>query len=112
MKVAVVGSRSLCVEHLEEYLPKGTTEIISGGAEGVDTSAREYALEHGLKLTEFLPEYSRYKRSAPLKRNLTIIENADLVLAFWDGKSRGTKYVIEQCKKREIPVTVFLIHAT
>ncbi len=43
MKVAVVGSRGLRVEHLEEYLPKETTEIISGGARGVDTSAREYA---------------------------------------------------------------------
>ncbi len=107
MKVAVVGSRCLCVERLEQYLPKGTTEIISGGAKGVDASAREYALGHGLKLTEFLPEYSRYGRSAPLKRNITIIENADLVLAFWDGRSRGTKDVIDQCKKRSIPITVF-----
>lgn len=106
MKVAVVGSRCLCVEHLEEYLPKETTEIISGGARGVDTAAREYALRRSLKLTEFLPEYDRYGRCAPLKRNLQIIEHADLVLAFWDGKSRGTRGVIESCKKRGIPVTV------
>lgn len=107
MKVAVVGSRCLRVEHLERYLPKDTTEIISGGAQGVDASAREYALERGLKLTEFLPEYSRYGRSAPLKRNNTIIENADIVLAFWDGGSRGTEYVIAKCKKQNIPVVVF-----
>lgn len=110
MKVAVVGSRSLCVENLGKYLPKETTEIISGGAQGVDTSAREYALGHGLKLTEFFPEYSRYGRFAPLKRNITIIENADLVLAFWDGKSRGTKYVVDKCKKQNIPVTVHLFN--
>ncbi len=109
MRVAVVGSRCLHVEHLEEYLPKDTTEIISGGARGVDTSAREYALGHGLKLTEFLPEYSRYGRSAPLKRNIKIIECADLVLVFWDGQSRGTKYVIDQCKKQNIPVAVHLL---
>ncbi len=109
MKVAVIGSRGLCVEHLEEYLPEGTTEIISGGARGVDTSARDYALRHGLKLTEYLPEYNRYGRGAPLRRNITIIENADLVLAFWDGKSKGTKYVIDNCKKRNIPVTVHLL---
>ncbi len=108
MKVAVVGSRGLRVEHLEEYLPKEITEIISGGARGVDTSAREYALKTGLKLTEFLPEYGRYGRIAPLKRNITIIENADMVLAFWDGKSKGTKFVIDKCKKRNIPVTVHL----
>ncbi len=106
MKVAVVGSRRLCVEHLENYLPAETTEIISGGACGVDAAAREYALRRGLKLTEFLPEYSRYGRCAPLKRNLQIIERADLVLAFWDGTSKGTKNVIETCRKQGVPVTV------
>ncbi len=109
MRVAIVGSRGLRVEHLENYLPKDTTEIVSGGARGVDTSARDYALRHGLKLTEYLPEYSRYGRAAPLKRNITIIENSDLVLAFWDGKSRGTKYVIDNCKKQNVPVEVHIL---
>ncbi len=111
MKVAVIGSRGLRVEDLGKYLPIETTEIISGGARGVDTSAREYALRHGVKLTEYLPEYKLYGRSAPLKRNITIIENADLVLAFWDGESKGTKYVIDNCKKRNIPLQVFLYSA-
>ncbi len=110
MRVAVIGSRGLTVDNLEKYLPDDTTEIISGGARGVDASAREYAQRHGLKLTEYLPEYSKYGRSAPLKRNLTIIENADLVLAFWDGLSRGTKYVIDNCKKRNIPVEIHLLN--
>ncbi len=109
MKVAVVGSRGLRVEHLEDYLPKDTTEIVSGGARGVDASARDYALRHGLKLTEYLPEYRRYGRAAPLKRNITIIENSDLVLAFWDGRSRGTKYVIDNCKKQNVPVEVHIL---
>lgn len=107
MKVAVIGSRGLCVNNLEKYLPEGTTEIVSGGAKGVDTSAKEYALSHDIKLTEFLPEYNKYGRSAPLKRNITIIEYADVVLAFWDGQSRGTKYVIDNCRKRNIPVRIF-----
>ena len=109
MRVAVIGSRGLQVNDLGKYLPDEVTEIISGGARGVDTSAREYAMEHGLKLTEYLPEYSRYGRSAPLKRNITIIENADLVLAFWDGTSRGTKYVIDNCKKRNIPIQIHVL---
>ena len=109
MKVAVIGSRGLLIDDLGNYLPEETTEIISGGARGVDTCAREYALRHGLKLTEYLPEYSRYGRGAPLKRNITIIKNADLVLAFWDGKSRGTRYVIDSCKKRNIPVKIYMI---
>ena len=107
MRVAVIGSRGLYVEDLGGYLPEGTTEIISGGARGVDASAREYALRHGLKLTEYLPEYSRYGRGAPLRRNIAIIESADLVLAFWDGRSHGTKHVIDNCKKRNIPVQVY-----
>lgn len=97
MKVAVIGSRGLKVDNLGEYLPEGTTEIISGGAKGVDVCAREYAISHGIKLTEFLPEYEKYGKSAPLKRNISIIECADLVIAFWDGKSNGTRFVIEKC---------------
>ena len=108
MKVAIVGSRNLTAENLGQYLPEETTEIVSGGARGIDTCAREYALANELKLTEFLPEYQRYGKGAPLKRNLQIIDYADLVLAFWDGKSRGTKYVIAACKKRNKQVQVFL----
>ena len=109
MKVAIVGSRNLTVENLGQYLPEETTEIVSGGARGIDTCAREYALANELKLTEFLPEYQRYGKGAPLKRNLQIIDYADLVLAFWDGKSRGTNYVIAACKKRNKQVQVFLL---
>ena len=107
MKVAVIGSRGLNVPNLGDYLPEGTDEIVSGGAKGIDTSAKQYALAHGLKLTEFLPEYDKYGRSAPLKRNITIIEHADLVLAFWDGQSRGTAFVIKKCHEMNITVKVF-----
>lgn len=111
MRVAVIGSRGLQVNHLENYLPEGVTEIVSGGAKGIDACAKNYALLHGLKLTEYLPENGRYGRGAPLRRNITIIEYADLVLAFWDGKSRGTKFVIDNCKKRNIPVVIHRLTA-
>lgn len=107
MKVAVIGSRGLTVCHLEKYLPEGTTEIVSGGAKGVDTCARAYALKHGIRMTEFLPDYKKYGRGTPLKRNLQIIACSDLVLAFWDGKSRGTRHVIENCRRMGKPVQVF-----
>ena len=109
MKVGVIGSRGLTVDNLEQYLPENTTEIVSGGAKGIDTCAREYAISHGIKLTEFLPEYSRYGRGAPLKRNLKIIEYADVVIAFWDRQSKGTKNVIENCKKMNVKVDVHII---
>lgn len=108
MRVAVIGSRSLVVCDLGAYLPKDTTQIISGGATGIDTCAKEYALSHGIEYVEFLPDYSHYGRSAPLKRNHSIVENAELVLAFWDGKSHGTKYTIGLCRQKGIPVRIFI----
>ena len=107
MKVAVIGSRSLYVNDLENYLPKETTEIVSGGAVGVDRSARRYEKQNGLKLTEFLPDYDTYGKYAPLKRNLQIIEYADIVYAFWDGRSGGTSFVIENCRKMGKKVRIF-----
>lgn len=99
MKVAVIGSRSITAYPLEEVIPPETTEIISGGARGVDALAREYALAHSIPLTEILPDYPRYGRGAPLRRNEEIISHAELVIALWDGKSSGTAHVINQCKK-------------
>ena len=108
MKVAVIGSRNLFVDDLSPYLPEGVTEIVSGGARGIDTCAREYARSKGLKLTEFLPDYNTFGRGAPLRRNIEIIDYADTVVAFWDGSSRGTAFVIDNCKKRGKPVQVFV----
>ena len=109
MKLAIIGSRGLWVEDVGAYLPPGVTELVSGGAKGIDTCAREYALSHGLKLTEFLPDYRRYGRAAPLVRNREIVAYADQVLAFWDGNSPGTKRVIDQCNKQKKKVTVHLL---
>lgn len=110
MKVAVIGSRGISDVNIGEYIPKETTEIVSGGARGVDTLARNYAEQNGLKLTEFLPNYDKFGRSAPLKRNIQIIEYADTVIAFWDGKSHGTKYVIDNCKQLGKPCEVHIIN--
>ncbi len=108
MRIGIVGSRNLTLTNLETYLPEQVTEIVSGGARGVDTCAKEYAIAHNLKYTEFVPEYSRYGRGAPLKRNQQIVEYADIVIAFWDGKSKGTKFTIDYCKKIGKSATVFM----
>lgn len=108
MKVAVIGSRNLHINNLNKYLTDEVSELVSGGAKGIDTCAREYALKKGLKLTEFLPEYNRYGRGAPLKRNIQIIDHADEVLVFWDGQSRGTKFVIDYCEQNHKKISVYL----
>lgn len=109
MKLAIIGSRNLVVENLEKYLPNQPDEIVSGGAAGIDTCARELAESCGIPLKEFLPQYERYGKSAPLKRNDEIIAYADMVLAFWDGRSRGTQYVIDRCIELRMPIKVVYI---
>ncbi len=111
MKVAIIGSRSLTVNNLEKYLPEYTTEIVSGGAKGIDTCAKTFANNNNIKLTEFLPEYTLYGKSAPIKRNDKIIQYADIILAFWDGKSQGTKYVIQKCKQENKEIKVFFLQS-
>lgn len=108
MKIAIIGSRNIFVDNLGQYLPENTTEIVSGGAKGVDSCAKEYAESNKIKLKEFLPEYEKFGKGAPLKRNIQIIEYADEILAFWDGKSRGTKFVIDTCKKIGKKITVII----
>ncbi|MCI9449701.1 MAG: hypothetical protein HFE30_05555 [Clostridiales bacterium] len=109
MKIAIIGSRNLTVTDFSDYIPHEACEIVSGGARAIDSCARIYAETYGMKLTEFLPEYNKFGRSAPLKRNLQIIDYADEVIAFWDGKSRGTKYVIDTCKKSGKKIHVITI---
>ena len=109
MKIAIIGSRSIILDDIGKYLPKNITEIVSGGARGIDSSARSFAFSKGIKLTEFIPEYNKYGKAAPIKRNIKIIDYADRIIAFWDGTSKGTKFVINTCKKKGKEITVHFI---
>lgn len=108
MKLAIIGSRTcppIDIEALLKYIPD---TIVSGGAKGADTYAREFAQKHGLQLIEFLPEYDKYPpKQAPLIRNKQIIENCDCVLALWDGTSRGTKFTIDYAVQMQKPVKIY-----
>ena len=96
MKLAVIESRDIHITNMEDYIPASVTEIVSGGARGIDTQAKEYAKLTGVKFTVFLPDDSRYGKAAPLKRNDQIANYADEALAFWDGHSRGTISTIQR----------------
>ena len=104
MKLAIIGSRSLCVINLDNYLPEGITEIVSGGARGVDRQASEWARRNNIPIKEFLPDYKRYGRSAPLKRNEEIAKYADSVIALWDGYSKGTMHTVSLFRDMGKPV--------
>ena len=106
MRIAIVGSRDFGEPDIEGNVPGGVTEIVSGGARGVDACARDYALAHGIRYVELLPDYGKYGRRAPLIRNLEIAKYADAALIFWDGASRGTKHVMECFLSLEKPFTL------
>ncbi len=98
MKIAIVGSREITAVNISRYISE-CDEIVSGGAKGVDTCARKYAEENGILITEFLPDYKRYGRGAPLIRNKEIVGYSDKVLVFWNGTSKGTLSVIKYAEK-------------
>ena len=105
MKLAIIGSRTAPFIDMTPYI-EGVDCVISGGARGVDTMAADWAKEHGIRVVEFLPDYKRFGKGAPLRRNDEIVKACDAVLAFWDGKSRGTLYTINAAKKAGKPVRI------
>jgi hypothetical protein len=108
MRVAVIGSRSLKVG-VEKYIPEGTTEIISGGARGIDSLAEKWADSNRIPKLIIKPDYGRYRESASLFRDRAIAEIADIVVAIWDGKSPGTRYTIDYARSIGKPVRVYIL---
>lgn len=118
MKLAIIGSRTIHAEATKEIIKKvidaaknEIKEIVSGGANGVDSGARLYAAQNGKKITEYLPCYKEHGTRAPLVRNNVILENCDAVLAIWDGESRGTAYTIARARKLGLSVYVVKVEA-
>jgi hypothetical protein len=103
--IAIVGSRSFTnYEVFKEKLNNLPISfinctVVSGGAKGADSLARKFAIENKLIMKEFLPNWNLHGREAGFIRNVDIIKNSDIVIAFWDGKSAGTKHSIELSKK-------------
>ena len=114
MKIAIIGSRETGKINFEQELEKRSLifrndTIISGGARGIDTLAAMYARKHGMKLIEFRPDYATYGRGATFVRNRLIVDVANVVIAFWNGTSKGTKYTIDYAKKKHVPVYIIRI---
>ncbi len=95
-KVAVVGSRTITCD-LSEYLEmvvdwfEGDLSFITGGAKGVDETVEKWCENNPYECEVFKPDYKMYApKHAPLMRNTKIVCECDYLVAFWDGKSRGT----------------------
>lgn len=110
MKIAIVGSRDYhkydiiktTMDQIRENMKKQGLEIIeivSGGASGVDTLARQYAEENKLQFKEFPADWAQYGKSAGPMRNQQIVNYSDYVVAFPSGPSHGTRDTIKRAIK-------------
>ena len=113
MKLAVVGSRSfndydLLSFVLDEYyeLSGNNLILVSGGALGADSLAERYSIEWSLPICIFKPDWTRFGKSAGYIRNKDIVNFADEVVAFWDGKSKGTKHTIDLAERQNKTLVV------
>ncbi|MDR0410166.1 MAG: DUF2493 domain-containing protein [Spirochaetaceae bacterium] len=109
MKLAIIGSRTIEEINFDKYIKEKPECIISGGAKGIDTLAWRWALENGIEIIVHRPNYNKGGKWSALRRNDIIIDEADKIMAFWDGRSTGTKYVIEKAKKLNKEIVVILI---
>lgn len=116
MKIAVVGGRdfdnyellritlrNFLFEDISDdtyYENFYNTTIVSGGAKGADTLAENFAEEYICNKLIFKPDWELYGKQAGFLRNVQIIDNADIVFAFWDGKSKGTQHSINLAKSK------------
>lgn len=115
MKTVIAGSRnitdySILKNVIDNWKYKDSiTEIISGGAKGVDTLGESYACLRNLKLTRVLPDWEQYGKKAGMIRNKIMVDMADLAVILWDGVSPGTKCTIDLVKKKNIPYILSIV---
>lgn len=117
MRLAIIGGRdfngySLLLDYLTSFFFNSLPQefrfetIISGGAKGADSLGERFAHDYKLGLEIYKSEWGKYGKSAGFRRNQTIVDNCDMVLAFWDGQSRGTADTIEKAKKAKKPTFI------
>ena len=116
MKLVVAGSRNITdydivKNGIDTLVRQGMviTAIIDGTARGVDRLASRYADENGIENIRVPAEWKLYHQGAGAIRNKKMAEMGDVLLAFWDGASRGTQNMINAANARGIPVTVIYV---
>mgnify|MGYP001144912671 FL=1 len=114
MKIIIAGGRNftdykkLC-EVCDHILQDQTNvEIVSGAYyKGADKLGEQYTAEKGFRLTKFPADWKRFGRAAGPKRNEQMANYADALIAFWDGKSKGTKHMINLARSRNLNVFIY-----
>ncbi len=111
MRLAIVGSRNFKnYKYLSRVLDKHKcTVIISGGARGVDLLAEKYADEKNITKVIYPANWDEHGKSAGFIRNKLIVKDCDELVAFWDGKSKGTRHSIDLAKQDKKMIYIYLI---
>ena len=113
MKVIIAGGRyfddynKLCCYCDNALQNQINIEIVSGGARGADTLGEKYALERDYNVKRFPAAWNKFGRSAGVIRNAEMANYAEVLIAFWDGKSRGTRNMINLAKKEGLKIYVY-----
>ena len=107
-KIAVIGSRKftdydLLKKELDTFPP---FILVSGGAKGL---AERYADEKGYEKIIHLPDKKKYSRGAYHRRDKLIVADADEMVVFLIGESKGTKHSLELARKKGTPVTIIKV---
>lgn len=109
-RIIVAGSRSITdyktIRDVLVELDIPTSTIVSGNAVGVDSLGLQYAKEFNVPCEIYNANWDKYGRSAGFIRNKEMANRAHMLVAFWDGKSPGTKHMIELAKDNGLDVIV------
>ena len=115
-KVIIAGTRffndySLLKETADRLLADKITSgysivIVSGGCAGADMLGERYAKENGYSIDRYPAEWKEYGKKAGIMRNAVMADNADALIAYWNGISRGTKNMIDEARKRGLAVRI------
>lgn len=113
MKTIVAGSRSITdykTVHSAIYeAPWIITEVVSGGAPGVDTLGEQAAAEFGIPVKLFPADWNKHRRAAGPIRNQQMAEYADALIAIWDGVSNGTADMIRRAKHHKLRIHIIKV---
>lgn len=115
-KLLVCGSRGLdAVDFTTHLLPIcvdfDVDLIVTGGARGIDRAVEKWADRWLYRVKTVKPDYEAYGRKAPLYRDMEMAEECDACVAFWDGRSRGTRYTVDCVMGLGKPYVVFVCDA-
>lgn len=99
MKIAIVGSKCEEAYCMGRFIPEDVTEIVAYGTKGVSPVAKEYALLHNIKFTEFIPQQKKLLKKVDYDKINSFVDYFDEVIEFGDKRSRDVEYIMNRSHK-------------